>query len=334
MPTIHDVARLAGVAPMTVSRVINRSGYFSQETRARVERAIADLGYEPNSLARSLRSKRTQTLALVLTDITNPFFTTLARGVEDTARLAGFTVIFCNTDESGQKEAEYLKLLLQKQVDGFLLVPAGSSPDAVRALVQHGTPVVVLDRRVPGVPVDVVRGDSEDGAYQLTRLLHSLGHRQIAVLSGPSGVSTADDRVAGFCRAMAEAGLDVPEGTILRGDFTQESGYQLTRQALALPLQPTALLAANNFITSGAMKALQELDVDVPGDLALVGFDDFPPSMVIFPFFTVASQPAYEMGQRATQLLLDRLQGNAPADPQEIVLPTNLILRRSHLKHI
>jgi LacI family transcriptional regulator len=334
MPTIHDVAKRAGVAPMTVSRVINRSGYFSQETRERVEQAISELGYEPNALARSLRSKRSNTLALVLTDITNPFFTTLARGVEDTARKAGYTVIFCNTDESPQKESEYVRLLMQKQVDGFLLVPAGSDPDSVRLIQQRDTPVVVIDRRVPGVVVDTVRGDSEEGAYQLTRLLLSLGHCRVGILSGPAGISTADDRVAGFRRAMEEAGLGVAEEAVLRGVYNPDSGYRLTLQAMALPNRPTALLAANNFITIGAMKALQELGLDVPGDLALVGFDDLPPAMVTFPFFTVAAQPAYEMGQLATDLLVARLEGRGPARPQEIILPAQIILRRSHLKKI
>lgn len=329
MPTIHDVAKRAGVAPITVSRVINNSGYFSDEIRDRVQKAVTELGYAPNLLARGLRSKRTNTLALILTDITNPFFTTLARGVEDAASDAGFTVIFCNTDESEAEEARYLQVLLQKQVDGFLLVPAQSKAGAVEIIRQHGEPVVVLDRRIPFENVDIVRCDSEGGARDLIRLLISLGHRKVAVLSGPHGVSTAEDRVSGYCQALQEADIPINKNNIFFGEFNQKGGYEMARQALNLYPRPTALFAANNFIAGGAMKALQEADLEIPEDIALVGFDDFSPAMNFFPFFTVVSQPAYEMGRQATQLLLAKLSGLAQNTYREIVLPTQLIVRHS-----
>jgi LacI family transcriptional regulator len=309
--------------------VINHSGYISQETRERVERAIAELGYVPNTLARSLRSRRTNTVGLMVTDITNPFFTTLARGVEDMANEAGYTVIFCNTDESAVKEEKYLNVLLQKQVDGLLIVPSQNGVSTIQQIQKHGTPVVVLDRRVQSLGVDTVRCDSVDGAYQLTRYLVSLGHNQIAVMSGAVGVSTADDRVTGYRNAMEEVGAGIDACYIFRGDFTPDSGYAMTKQAINLPLRPTALIAANNFITIGAMKALQEAGMDVPDDIALVGFDDLPPTMVTFPFFTVVSQPAYEMGTRAMKILLDQLVGKEMEMAQEVILPTQLIIRRS-----
>ncbi len=206
MSTIRDVAERAGVSTMTVSRVINNSGYISQDARERVEAAIAEIGYVPNTLARSLRFKQTKTLALVLTDITNPFFTTLARGAEDVASEQGFNVIFCNTDESESEQAKELTALVQKRVDGVLLVPAASSAEAVAFLREQGVPVVVLDRRVPDCTVDSVRCDSEKGAYELVKLLLDLGHTRIAALSGPQKVSTAQDRVAGYRRALADRG--------------------------------------------------------------------------------------------------------------------------------
>lgn len=329
MPTIRDVAERAGVSPITVSRVINNSGYVSQETRSRVEAAIAELQYVPNSLARSLRFKRTHTLALVLTDITNPFWTTVARGVEDAASQCGFNVILCNTDENEAKQSEYLHVLLQKQVDGFLLVPARSTPEPITLIQSQKVPAVVLDRQVPGAQVDIVRGDSEGGAYQLVQLLLSLGHRRIAMLSGPVSISTAADRVSGYRRALQEAGLEAQAELICYGEYTQESGYQMARKALSLMPRPTALFAANNFIAIGALRALREMGIRVPEDMALVSFDDIPPAFVIEPFLTVAAQPAYEMGRRATELLLARLSGQAPPEYQEIVLPTEIIVRRS-----
>jgi LacI family transcriptional regulator len=329
MSTISDVARRAGVSAMTVSRVINNSGYISPETRERVEKAIADLGYVPNALARSLRFKQTKTLALVLTDITNPFFTTLARGVEDAASQQGFSVIFCNTDESESKEAEYLNVVLQKQVDGLLLVPACCSGDSITFLQERKVPVVVLDRRVTDVKVDVVRCDSEEGAYRLTRHLLDLGHTRIAILSGPPSASTATDRVGGYRRALAEAGLESYAELVYRGGFTQASGYQMALQALAVVPRPTALFAANNFIASGAFRAVREAGLRVPEDISIVSFDDLPTASDMGPFLTVAAQPAYEMGRKATEILLTRLAGEGPAEPQEIVLPTEIIVRES-----
>jgi LacI family transcriptional regulator len=326
MPTIQDVAKKAGVAPMTVSRVINQSGYASPDVRARVLAAVEELGYMPNSLARSLRIRRTNTIALILTDITNPFFTTLARGVEDAASKAGYTVLFGNTDESEEKEKHYLDMILQKRVDGILLVPAGGSVLPVEHIRHYHTPVVVLDRRFPGETVDVVRCDSELGAYRLTRLLLDLGHRQIAMLTGPKGVSTAEDRAAGFLRGMREAGL-APQLTY--GSFTQESGVAMARKALTVQPCPTALIAGNNFIAIGALRAIRDTGLEVPEDVALVGFDDLPAAMLIEPFLTVADQPAYEMGRQAAELLFKRLSGEQVDPPHEVLLPINLIVRAS-----
>ena len=167
MPTIRDVAKRAGVAPITASRVINNTGYASEDVRRRVRQAADELGYTPNAVARSLRSNQTHTLALVLTDVTNPFWTTVARGVEDTASEAGFHVILCNTDKSEDKQETYLETLVQKRVDGILLVPAGSHPQPITFLRQQNVPVVVLDRWLPGLQVDSVRSDSHGGAYEL-----------------------------------------------------------------------------------------------------------------------------------------------------------------------
>ena len=329
MSNIQNVATRAGVSTMTVSRVLNNSGYVSMDARRRVEAAIAELGYVPNTLARSLRSKRTRTLALVLSDITNPFFTTVARGVEDVANERGFNVILCNTDESEEKQCRYLITLLQKRVDGVLLVPARSTPGPVAWVQDRGVPVVVIDRRVPAASVDVVRGDSERGAYSLVKLLIELGHKRIAVLSGPEGVSTAADRVAGYRRAMAEAGLCC-DGTLIRHDaFSQASGYRMAQQMLQLSPRPTALFAANNFIAIGAYKAVQDAAVRIPDDMTVVTFDEIPVSFVLDPFLTVAAQPAYDMGKQATELLLERLSGEATDGYREIVLPIEIIVRRS-----
>lgn len=327
MATIHDVARKAGVAPITVSRVVNRNGYVSEEKRQRVEAAILELNYIPNALGPSLRSKRTQTLAVVLSDLTNPFWTTVARGIEDTANQNGYHLIIGNTDESLEKQNDYLTFLMKKQVDGFLVVPASFSP--LNLLTSRRIPFVVLDRWIPGETVDSVRCDSVGGAYQLTQYLLELGHRQIGVITGRQDHSTAIDRVAGARQAVEEAGLGESVLQVCWGEFTQACGYDYTQQLLETEPRPTAIFATNNFIAIGVMRRLREHGLDVPGDMSVVAFDDLPTAITIDPFFTVAAQPAYEMGQHATRLLLSRLNGDTTTAPQEIVLPIEMIVRKS-----
>ncbi len=314
---------------MTVSRVINDSGYVSDETRAKVESAIVELCYVPNMLGPSLRFNQTFTLALILTDITNPFWTTIARGVEDAAHAEGYSVILCNTDESPEKQAQYLTMLLKRRIDGILLAPASSSPESVELIQKQGTVVVVLDRTVPCVEVDIIRGDSFGGAYQLTKHLLSLGHRHIVVLTGPKDVSTSSERVEGFQLAMSEAGLEHDTKNVYWGSFSQSMGRDMTNRALQTSPRPTGILAVNNFIANGALQAFAQAGIRVPEDISLVSFDDVPESINPAPFLTVALQPAYEMGYQASQLLIARLLKEGPEEFQNIILPTSLVIRQS-----
>jgi LacI family transcriptional regulator len=313
---------------MTVSRVVNGTGYTSPEAQARVNNAVAELSYMPNALARQLRLSRTKTLALVLTDIANPFFTTIARGVEDAARAQGYAVMFCNTDESVDEEMDYVNVLIQRRVDGVLLVPAADSSGSAELLRRQGLPVVILDRGPASGNMDIVRTDSEGGAYLAVRHLIDLGHRRVAVLGGPESVSTSADRVRGYQRAMAEAGIAPDEQTIVFGKYTEASGYAMTTQILAAPDVPTAIFAGNNFIAFGAMQSLREAGMEIPQDMSVVVFDDLPQGWIL-PFLTVISQPAYEIGKQACELMLTRLASDRPFEPRTIVLPSSLIVRQS-----
>lgn len=329
MTTIRDVAKRAGVATMTVSRVINNADYVSDATRAKVEAAVAELGYVPNMLGPSLRSNQTNTLALVLTDITNPFWTTLARGAEDAAHLKGYSVIFCNTDESPEKQEQYLTMLLKRRIDGILLAPASSSPESVKLIQKQGIAVVVLDRSVPVTDVDMIRGDSTGGAYVLTQHLLDLGHTAITMLAGHRDVSTSYERVVGFRQALQEAGLKHNEDDVIWGEFTQESGQLMTEQALAFDARPTAIFAANNFIAIGALRAIRDAGLQVPKDISIVSFDDLPEALTAEPFFTNVAQPTYDMGYQATNLLIERMSGAEPKEFRSILLPTELKVRQS-----
>jgi LacI family transcriptional regulator len=281
-------------------------------------------------LGQSLRFSRTNTLALIVSDITNPFWTTVVRGVEDAASEADINVVLCNTDENPAKQNRYISLLLQRQVDGFLLVPSQTTPDALLLIQQQGVPVVVLDRRVSGTEVDVVRCDSEGGAFELVQHLIGFGHRRIACIAGPQHISTSVQRVIGYQRALVKAGLKVDPALVGYGEFTQESGYCLTQELLNITPPPTAWFAANNFIAIGVLRALRRAGLRVPDDMSVVAFDDLPLGLLIEPFLTVAAQPAYDMGYQAAELLLRRI-GDRAADlpPQEIVLPVQIMVRAS-----
>jgi len=293
-----------------------------------VEAAVKELGYVPNTIARGLRSKRTHTLALIVTDITNPYFTSMARGVEDVAGAYNYTVIYCNTDESETKEEKYANMLAQRQVDGVLLVPSCGNAKTIKFFESNHINVVVLDRRISGVGTDIVYSDSENGANRLVKLLIGLGHKQIAIVTGPKDVSTSVDRVIGYQRALTESGLGENE-MIYYGAFNEQSGYELTNQAMMQSPKPTAIFAGNNFIAMGIIKALHDLKLDIPGDISVVGFDDIPESMFMKPFLTVARQRAYEMGQLATELLLKRISGELSQEHRELLLPIEIIVRES-----
>jgi LacI family transcriptional regulator len=331
LPTISDVARQAGVSTVTVSRVINGEPNVNAATRAKVQAAVADLGYLPNVAARSLRSKRTHTLALLVPDITNVFWTTVARGVEDAAQALGYSVLLCNTDENPDKQARYLQVVASQRVDGVIIAPYNADAANLHQLAGRAIPTVIVDRRVEGWDVDSVCGDSVSGAAALVRHLIGVGHRRIAVISGPRGASTADDRVAGYCRALADAGLPLDPALIKRGEFRAASGETLAGELLdaAEGAAPTAVFAANNAIALGVARALAKRNRRVPQDVALVCFDDLPETALLFPFLTVVVQPAYEMGVHAAQLLLDRLKSAEPLSPRHIVLPARLIIRYS-----
>lgn len=329
MTTINDVAKRAGVSPVTVSRVLNGAPNVNAVTRERVNRAISDLGYVPNIVARSLRSRRTRSLALLLPDITNPFWPTVARGVEDAAQQGGYTVLLCNTDENAEKQARYLEVVVSQQVDGVILAPCDSDGRKLTLLRDRRVATVVIDRRIDDWDVDTVRGDSIGGAHALVRHVIDLGHSHIAVLTGPAHASTSQDRVAGYEAALMHASLRIDAGLIRYGEFREASGKQMTHALLDERPDVTAVFAGNNAIALGVLEALGERGLRVPQDMGLVCFDELSRAANLFPFLTVAEQPAYEMGLEAARLLLSALESDEPLPPRHIMLPSRLVVRHS-----
>lgn len=322
------------MSPVTVSRVINNARNVSAATREKVELAIEELGYVPSVMARSLRSKRTRTLALIVSDITNPFWTTVARGVEDTAQSRDYSVFLYNTDENPVKQQRYLDTVVAQQVDGVIIAPYDSDAQNLAQLRKRNIPTVIIDRRVEGWDVDSVHGDSLSGAKALVQHLIRLGHERIAMISGPANTSTAEDRIAGYCMALAEAGIPLDTRLIMRGEYRTLSGEKLTHRVLEESASgetsyPTAIFAANNTIALGVIDAVEKRGLRIPQDIALVCFDDLPNASCLFPFLTVVAQPAYDMGVNAAQLLLSRLDSEVSLQPRHVVLPTRLIVRHS-----
>jgi len=330
MATIYDIAKLAGVSPATVSRALNQKIQVKDETKKKILEIAEELNYSPNYLARSLKKKRTFTIALVISDVTNPFFTTLARGVEDKASNLGFNTIFCNTDENPAKEKEYIDLMLRRRVDG-LVIASCSNGDTLLSLREKEIPVVLVDRKIEGFNGDSVVGDSKEGAYELTRhLIEVNGFREVAMITGPIIISTSKDRVAGYQRALQEAGIPSKPEWIMIGSYKEDFGYQIaTRFFSENKKLPQAVFAGNNFIAIGIVRAARERGIKIPEDLTLVTFDDLETASLLYPFLTVAKQPAYTMGSLATQFLLERIEKREIREKREVVLKVEIIIRRS-----
>ena len=328
MATIREVAESAGVSYATVSHVINNTRLVSPETRERVLAAMNALNYRPNALARSLRQGKTNTLGLVLPDSANPFFAEISRSIEDEAFKKGYSVFLCNTELDTQRELFYVDVLSKKQVDGIVFVAAGDQADSLEFLVGRNMPVVMIDRDVPSVEVDAVLTDNQLGGYLATHHLLELGHRRIACISGPSSITPSAERMIGYRKALEEAGLPYDEKLILRGDYHAQSGMEITHSILKMNPRPTAIFALNDLMALGALRAAAEDGCTVPGDLAVVGYDDLEIARFTNPPLTTIAQPKKEIGVKAIELLVDRIS-RKDRSPTRLVLPPELIVRRS-----
>ena len=329
--THRDVAALAGVSGMTVSRVINGARSVAPETRERVQAAMDELGYVPNAFARGLTSQRSHAIGVVVPDMANPFFTLIIRGAESVARQSGYRVIVCNTEGDLALERDSFEEMLAHHVDGLLVAPVSDqSRSPLRQIIRQGLPVVLVDRFVSDLRCDVVRGDSYLGAQMLVRHLVEVGHKKIGLIAGPPNVSTARDRTLGFRETLASAGLPVEESWIVETDRVDPQGGRIAmEQLLARSTLPTAILVWNNFLAAGALQAIRASGRRVPADVAVVCFDDNDYAAIVYPFLTVVATPAESFGTIATQLLLERMAGREPERPRLVVLPPELIVRVS-----
>lgn len=326
--TIKDVALHASVSVATVSAVMNKSKYVSPELAERVSESIATLGYKRNNFARGLKTQVSHSIGFVVPDITNPFFTNIARGVEDVANSHNYSVIFGNTDEDPEKEKKYLQLLESKQADGLIIAVTAHSHQYLQALPIQHLALISIDRSLFDLGIDTVMVDNKIGARTATEHLIELGHRRIGIVTGLRGIAPTEERLLGYTEALAKHGIVVEDELIAVANARIEGGARGAMQLLALENQPTALFVMDGTMAIGALQSITKAGLRCPEDVALVCFDDFAWAPVMRPHLTVVDQPTYEIGEQSAHLLFERLQNRERA-LREIRLQTQLIVRES-----
>jgi LacI family transcriptional regulator len=328
---MSDVARQANVSLMTVSRVINNKGDVSSETRQRVLEIITNLGYRPSAIARSLATKETSTIGLVVPDVSNAFFAEITQGVERLAYSRGYHVFLCNTEEDPQRELAVIQSLEEKRVDGLILCSSRLEEEKLIDIMAKLPAVVLINRRLHQTGEDTfdsITLDDERGGRLATQHLIQKGHRQIGFLAGPPASYSAAGRRKGYLAALQDAGIHLVDGWMKHCQPSVEGGYEATRCLLGAHSQLTALFCFNDLVAVGALQACDELKRRVPDDLAIVGHDDIPVAALVSPALTTCRVPRYELGARAVNALLERLR-DSPGDCNQTILQPELVIRES-----
>lgn len=340
--TIRDVAREAQVSVATVSHVLNKTRKVKPATRQVVLEAARRLNYVPSGVARSLSTGRTNLIGMIVADVTSAYFATIIRGVEDRLWRYGYNLVLCSTDESNEKESQYLKLLLERRVDGLIVVPTGFPQPMFEEILHHHIGLVFVDRR-PQVRVGpVVEIDNHQAGFQAAEHLIRLGHRRIAVITRNLNLSTANGRTQGYRHALASHGIENPEELVKVIDARVEASERAVRELMSLPEPPTAIIATNHLITLGMLSGLQKLNIRCPEDISLIGFDDFPWIPVLSPPLTVIDHPFPAICDATVQTLLAMMANLNLVEEQEgdneplpldqypdVTLPAELVIRGS-----
>jgi LacI family transcriptional regulator len=325
--TVKDVSQTAGVSTATVSRVLAGFNEVSEETRQRVLDAAKVLNYQPNRNARNLRKNTTSKIGVIISDIQNPFFGSVVRGIEKVTIKDDYTIILGNSDEDPQRENKLIAMLLEEGVAGIVLVPTNADADSYGPLFGSGTPIVIIDRQLPLPDLDMVLVNGAAGAEMAVDLV-SLGHKKIGYVGGMKHLSVMHEREQGYLNALKKHNLPLVPDYLRQGDNRQGGGHDAVCELLWLKQPPTAILIANNLMTLGGLQAIHESGLEIPEHVSLVGFDDMDWATSLRPPLTVVAQPAYEMGETAASILLDRIH-NPEQIHQTIVLDTHLIVRAS-----
>jgi DNA-binding LacI/PurR family transcriptional regulator len=329
---IKDVAKRAGVSSATVSRVLANKDVVKLATREKVLKAVAELGYKPSRVARSLRVKSSQIIGLIISDIQNPFFTSLVRAVEDLAHKNNYALFLCNSDESLEKETLYVDLMLAERVAGVIIAPTDEQTNPCKRLLDANVPLVSIDRRILDCNVDTVLVDNVLGAYKLTEHLIVNGHTRIGAILGAPHITTGRERLEGYKQALNANDLLFDWTLVRMGMPRIEVGKRFTRELLNMPIPPTAIFTGNNLLTIGALGEINECRMRIPHDIALAGFDDPDWARLVNPRLTAVAQPTYELGRQAANLILKRIS-NPDRPPELIILEPTIMYRESSAFH-
>jgi LacI family transcriptional regulator len=328
--TLRDIAKKAGVTTTTISRALNNKPDVSPKTKDKILRIAKNLGYTPNLLAKSLRSRKSKTIGVVLADISNPFFAAIAKGIEDAAHKRSYSIILCNTNEEYEKEEEALRVLVEKRVDGLLITPAQKKYKDILRIKERGIPLVLVARHFDTIRTNSVVSDDVLGGFLATEYLIKRGHKRILHISGPLHISSALERLKGYKRALEEYKIPFEE-KLVRG-YTAKMGkaYSLTRRILKEKLDFTAIFAFSDFLALGVMKAIREEKLKIPDDVAVVGYDDIEFASVLEIPLTTVHMPKYRLGMKGTNVLIDKIERKkTDRKPQKLVIKPKLIARKS-----
>ncbi|MGE5459908.1 MAG: LacI family DNA-binding transcriptional regulator [Solirubrobacterales bacterium] len=323
------MAKQAGVSVSTAARVLSGRGYAADETRRLVLETAKDLGYVPNQIARSLRTRQTKMLGLLIGDVENSFYSVIAKNVESVAKDAGYHVVLCNSDDDPEIEREYLKLLDAMRVDALVVTPTSKNRRPLVGLLEKDLVIVQVDRRVEGLAADAILVDNESGAASAVAYLIEAGHSQIGILTGELEVPTARQRLAGYERALREHGIPIREELVKTGSFHREHAIEDATDLIRARPAPTAIFAANNILAEAALIALAQDGLRVPRDVSVVAFDDVQWMSMVEPSVTAVRQPVADMARSAAELVLRRLREGREGPPSTIVFRTQLVERSS-----
>jgi LacI family transcriptional regulator len=310
--TMKDVAKESGVSIATVSRVLNGSGYVSEEVKERVRFVVNKLNYQPNAVARSLKQRKTNTIGIIIPDILNPYFMSVAKGIEDIVYKEGFNLIFSSSDENPKKEKELLQLLYEKRVDAIILATAGGNNKKIIEIKKAGVPIILIDRRIQdldNITIDLLEEDNFNATYRLTMELINKGHTKLGAISGSLDVSTGFDRLKGYQEALKDSGLEIDEKFIYIGNFSKESGRKATDYFLNFISKPTAIVSLNNMMTHGVLMELMKRGYRVPEDFELASYGEVDVDIMLHsPQIISVKQLPYEMGRETGGILLKHLK--------------------------
>lgn len=327
--TIRDVAKAAKVSHMTVSRVLNNNPQVRAKTKEKVLKAISDLDYEPDGRARAFVTKKSRLLGLVVSDISNPFYAEISRGIEDKAFEMGYCVIFCSSDELTRRTGDCVSHMRRTGVDGMIFTSVHLKEPAVEKLIAEGFPVVLVNRKLKSSNYHYVICNNYKGSYDVTEYLLKLDYKKVAIISGYSYLSTGIDRLRGYRKALEDNGIALRPEYIIQTAFTRDAGYEAAKKLLTLEDRPEAILGGNDYIAMGVMDAADELGLSIPEDLSLTGFDNTNFAGRWSPKLTTVSQEIYQMGNLAVQILVDTIDRKNLDYVHKVVLNPKIIVRES-----